>query len=146
MALHVAPIERFMSTVLVVIAPEQPLMEAARLMRLHSIRHLPVVRKGRLVGILSQRDVHLLETLQDVDPARVLVEEAMVRDVFTVEPDEPIDRVASGMAERRIGTAVVAHGDKLLGLFTTTDALRALAAFAIDQGVPGEAVPMNGRD
>ncbi|MBK7877731.1 MAG: CBS domain-containing protein [Planctomycetes bacterium] len=144
MPTQVAPIERFMSTVLVVIAPEQPLMEAARLMRLHAIRHLPVVKKGRLVGILSQRDVHLLETLQDVDPARVLVEEAMVREVYTVEPEEPIDRVALGMAERRIGTAVVAHGDKLLGLFTTTDALRALAAYAVDQGILGEAVPMNG--
>ncbi|MBI5362954.1 MAG: CBS domain-containing protein [Planctomycetes bacterium] len=133
----VAPIERFMSSVLVVIAPEQPLLEAARLMRLHSIRHLPVVQKGKLVGILSQRDVHLLETLDDVDPARVLVEEAMVRDLYTVEPDEPIDHVASQMAERRIGTAVVAHGPKLLGLFTTTDALRALAAYAIAGEVPG---------
>lgn len=133
----VAPIERFMSSVLVVIAPEQPLLEAARLMRLHSIRHLPVVQKGKLVGILSQRDVHLLETLDDVDPARVLVEEAMVRDLYTVEPDEPVDRVASQMAERRIGTAVVAHGQKLLGLFTTTDALRSLAAYAIAGDVPG---------
>ena len=146
MPAHAAPIERFMSTVLVVIAPEQPLMEAARLMRLHSIRHLPVVRKGRLVGILSQRDVHLLETLQDVDPARVLLEEAMVHELYSVEPDEPVDRVATEMANRRIGTAVVSHGDKLLGLFTTTDALRALAAFAVDADVPGEAVPVDGRD
>lgn len=133
----IAPIQRFMSSVLVVIAPEQPLLEALRLMRLHSIRHLPVVKSGALVGILSQRDIHLLETLGDVDPARALVEEAMVRDVYTVEPDAPIDRVATQMADRRVGTAVVAHGSKLLGLFTTTDALRALAAYAIAPTIPG---------
>jgi acetoin utilization protein AcuB len=133
----IAPIERFMSSVLVVIAPEQPLLEALRLMRLHSIRHLPVVKGGALVGILSQRDIHLLETLGDVDPARALVEEAMVRDVYTVEPDAPIDRVATQMADRRVGTAVVAHGSKLLGLFTTTDALRALAVYAIAPTIPG---------
>lgn len=143
MARPAAPIERFMTNVLVVVAPKQPLAEAARLMRLHGIRHLPVIQQGKLVGILSQRDVHLLETLRDVEPGNVLVEEAMVRDLYTVEPDEPIDRVAQHMADRRIGTAVVAHGDRLLGLFTTTDALCALAAFALDPGVPGEAVPIS---
>lgn len=137
MSATIAPIERFMRSVLVVIRPDQTLMEALRLMRLHSIRHLPVVDRGTLVGILSQRDIHLLETLGDVDLAHDLVEEAMVKDVYTVEKDEPIDRVATHMADRRIGTAVIAHGERLLGLFTTTDALRALAAYAIAPTVPG---------
>lgn len=125
------PIERYMSSVLVVVGPKQPIAEAARLMRLHEIRHLPVVDRGRTVGVISQRDVYLLETLKDVDPARVLVEEAMTREMYTVAPDERVDVVAREMAERKIGSAFVARGEPLLGLFTTTDALRALAALVI---------------
>lgn len=130
------PIEHYMSSVLVQIEPERMIAEASRLMRLHSIRHLPVVSKGKVVGVLSQRDVYLIETLKDVDAARVAVEEAMVREVFTVDPEEPVYRVAMEMAERKIGSAVVAHNGKLLGLFTTTDALRALAALVVGSTVP----------
>lgn len=137
----VPPIERFMSNVLVVIGPKQPLSEATRLMRTHHVRHLPVVDKGKLLGIVSQRDVHLIETLDGVDPKRVLVEEAMTLEVFSVEPDEPVDRVARAMAEKRIGSAVVSHGERLLGLFTTVDALRALAAAYANSHVLGEDVP-----
>jgi acetoin utilization protein AcuB len=125
------PIEHYMSSVLVVVGPKQPIAEASRLMRLHEIRHLPVVDRGRTVGVISQRDVYLLETLEDVDPARVLVEEAMTREMYTVVPDERVDVVAREMADRKIGSAVVARGEQLLGLFTTTDALRALAALVI---------------
>lgn len=129
------PIENYMSSVLVVIEPQQSIAEAARLMRLHSIRHLPVVSKHKVVGVLSQRDVYLIETLNDVDATRVTVDEAMVRDVYVVDPEESVHVVANEMAERRIGSAVVAHNDKLLGLFTTTDALRALSALAFDSAV-----------
>ena len=128
-----------MSSVLVVVGPKQPIAEASRLMRLHEIRHLPVVDRGRTIGVISQRDVYLLETLQDVDPTRVLVEEAMTREMYTVGPDERVDVVAREMAARKIGSAVVARGAQLLGLFTTTDALRALGALVIAAEVEAEA-------
>ncbi len=134
---HVAiSIEHYMSSVLVVIEPERTIAEASRLMRLHSIRHLPVVSKGKVVGLLSQRDVYLLETLKDIDPAQIPVEEVMVREVFTVDPEESVYRVANEMAERKIGSTVVSHNGKLLGLFTSTDALRALAALVVSSTVP----------
>jgi acetoin utilization protein AcuB len=126
------PIENYMSSVLILIEPTQTIAEAARLMRQHEIRHLPVIKHGKVVGILSQRDVHLIETLEDVDPARVAVEEAMTEKPYVVDPEEPLHVVATEMAKRKIGSAVVAHGDKLQGLFTTTDALLALAALVFD--------------
>jgi len=126
------PIENYMSSVLILIEPTQTIAEAARLMRQHEIRHLPVIRHGKVVGILSQRDVHLIETLEDVDPARVAVEEAMTEKPYVVDPEEPLHVVATEMAKRKIGSAVVAHGDKLQGLFTTTYALLALAALVFD--------------
>lgn len=122
-------IENFMSTVLVVVEPGRTLAEAARLMRSHDIRHLPVVDRGRVVGLLSQRDVYLVETLSDTDPEEIRVEEAMTPEPFVVDPEEPVHTVAKRMAEKKLGSAVVAHDGKLLGLFTVTDALRALAVF-----------------
>jgi acetoin utilization protein AcuB len=126
------PIENYMSTVLILIEPTQTIAEAARLMRQHEIRHLPVVKKNKVVGILSQGDVHLIETLEDVDPGRVLVDEAMTEKLYLVDPEEPLHVVAREMAKRKIGSAVVARGEKLHGLFTTTDALLALAALLLD--------------
>jgi len=131
-------ISRYVSSVVVLVGPGQPLAEAIRLMRLHEVRHLPVVAKGRLVGLISQRDVYLMQSLERSDPREVLVSEAMTADPYTVEPDEPVDVVAREMARRKIGSVLVTHNDVLLGLFTTTDALLALAAFVEDDRVPGE--------
>lgn len=121
-------VERFMSPAPVTIAPERTLAEAHRVMRERAIRHLPVVDGGRLVGLLSQRDLYLLETLSSVDPAAETVGEAMSADPYFVTPDAPLAAVAEAMAERRIGSAVVVERGAVVGLFTTVDALRALAA------------------
>jgi len=131
-------ISRYVSTVVVLVGPGQPLSEAIRLMRLHEVRHLPVVAKGKLVGLISQRDIYLMQSLERSDPAEVLVSEAMTTDPYTVEPDESVDVVAREMARRKIGSVLVTHNDILLGLFTTTDALLALAAFVEDDRAPDE--------
>jgi acetoin utilization protein AcuB len=56
----------------------------------------------------------------------VRVEEAMVEDVFTVTPEAPIGEVIETMIDRKLGSAVVTRGDRVLGVFTTIDALTAL--------------------
>ncbi len=109
------------------IGQDQMLAEAHRVMREHHVRHLPVLSGGKLVGIVSERDLHLVETLRDVNPMRVPVEEAMTSDVFTVAPDEPVEATAREMAEHKYGSAVVMERGKVIGVFTTTDALRTLA-------------------
>ncbi|HSN91582.1 MAG TPA: CBS domain-containing protein [Anaeromyxobacteraceae bacterium] len=121
-------VQDFMTVGPVVIARGRTLSEAHRVMRERAIRHLPVVEAGTLVGLVSQRDLYLLETLQGVDPATETVEEAMTREIYSVPPDAPLHDVAAEMAERRIGSAVVVDRGSVIGLFTTTDALRALAA------------------
>jgi acetoin utilization protein AcuB len=120
-------VERFMTANPVAIASDRTLAEAHRVMRERQIRHLPVVDSGRLVGVVSQRDLYLLETLQGVDPDAERVGEAMTAEPFTVAPDAPLEDVASVMAERKYGSAVVLQGGEVVGLFTTVDALRALA-------------------
>ena len=95
-------------------------------MRDHQVRHLPVVEHDRVVGMLSQRDILIMESLPGVNPTEVRVEEAMVRDVFIAAPDAPVGEVVETMIERKLGSTVVSEGERVLGVFTTTDALRAL--------------------
>lgn len=109
------------------IGVEQPFSAAHKMMRELRIRHLPVLEGGRLLGIVSERDLHIVETLKDVDPNVVTVEEAMTSDVHCVAPDAPLDEVAREMAEHKYGSTVVMAGATVVGIFTTVDACRALA-------------------
>ena len=111
-----------------VIGPISSLSKAVKLMRDNHVRHLPVVDGGRVVGVLSQRDVLIMESLPGVNPTEVRVEEAMVGDVFTVGPDAPLGEVIETMIDRKLGSTIVCEGDRVLGVFTTIDALRALHA------------------
>ena len=70
------------------IARNQSLATARKVMREHKVRHLPVLDGGRIVGVVSERDLLLVEALPGVNPTDVRVEEAMVQDVFTVSPDK----------------------------------------------------------
>ncbi len=121
-------VERYMTAGVVTIDRTQSLSDAHQLMNAHAIRHLPVMDGGELVGVVSMRDLHLLETLPDVDREEATVDEAMNVEVQAVAPDASLARVAYEMAERRHGSAVVMEGGKVVGIFTTVDALRALAS------------------
>ncbi len=121
-------VQRHMTLSPVVVSSQRTLAEAHQLMRERGIRHLPVVDEGKLVGMVSQRDLYLLETLRGVDPAAERVAEAMSPDPYAVRPDAPLEEVASTMAARKIGSAVVVDKGAVIGLFTTVDALRALAS------------------
>lgn len=110
------------------IGADQTVGFARSLMRDHGIRHLPVLQGGKLVGILSDRDVYWIETLKEEEGDKLLVEEAMSPMPYAVAPDAPLAEVAREMAHHKYGSAVVMEGDKITGVFTTTDALSALAA------------------
>jgi acetoin utilization protein AcuB len=119
-------IRRFMTPSPHTISTRQTLAEAHQAMRERGVRHLPVVVDGRLVGVVSQRDLYLLETLRGVDVGRELVEEAMSDEPFVVAPDSSLEEVAEAMAKNKIGSALVVESATLVGIFTSTDALRAL--------------------
>jgi len=122
-----ATISRHMTSSPATIEAGRTLTEARRAMRRHGIRHLPVVAEGKLVGLLSLRDIHLLETLRGVDPETVTVDDAMTRSPYAVEPGASVEQVAQTLAENKWGSAVVVESGKVVGMFTTTDALRFLA-------------------
>ena len=120
-------IQRYMTTTPHTIQEEQSLVVAHKLMKDYEIRHLPVMRDEQLVGILSERDVQVITALDDIDPNLVTVHDAMTRQVVTVEPDAPLDRVATMMAESKVGSVVVVSNHKVVGIFTTIDGMAALA-------------------
>ena len=102
--------------------------EAVALMREHDFRHLPVVEHGTLRGVISERDVRTATASAAAGSAAHLrVRDVFHDDAYTVEADAPLDRVAAAMAERHVGSALVTKAGKLVGVFTGTDACRALA-------------------
>ena len=127
MSKPIPTIQKHMSTTPHSIGVDQTLAFAHKSMREHGIRHLPVLSGGKLVGMLTDRDLHLVESLAGVDPQKVLVEDAMSQTVYAVTPDMPLDEVVSTMAERKYGSAVVMQNEKVVGIFTTVDACRTLA-------------------
>lgn len=127
MSKAIPTIQKYMTTTPHTIGAEQTLQKAHEIQRKLEIRHLPVLRGGKLVGLVSQRDLALVETLRDVDPERVLVEDAMSTEVYIVSPDAPIDEVVSEMAERKYGCAVVMQNNHVVGIFTTVDVCRAFS-------------------
>lgn len=120
-------IERYMSVSPHTIGSDQPLSAAHQIMHRHDIRHLPVLRGGRIVGVVSLRDLHLMETLPGVHADELTVEEAMSQDVYSVARETSLAEVAREMASRKLGSAVVLERNKVVGVFTTVDALHALA-------------------
>lgn len=100
--------------------------EAHHLMQEHGVRHLPVVDDGELVGIVSERDLHVIESLTDalVD---VPVDRIMRGHPFVVTSDAALDEVALIMANGKYGCAIILGHDGVEGIFTTVDACRALS-------------------
>lgn len=108
------------------IGRDQTLQKAHDMMNGHRIRHLPVLDGGQLVGMLSQRDLYFVETLDSTPAAEIKVDEAMTQDVFEVAKDAALADVAATMVRKKHGSAVVTDGGKVVGVFSTIDALRAL--------------------
>lgn len=121
------PISRYITRQLWTIERGATLTDAHQLMRTHGIRHLPVTESGKLVGIVTERDLHLMETLPDADPDEVKVEEAMSEHVYVAAPSDAVADVVERMADQKIGSVVVMDHDRVEGIFTSIDALQVLA-------------------
>ena len=103
-------------------------VEVERLMDEHHIRHMPVQQDGRVVGIVSERDLHQLvdRFLPNTEKVRIRARDIMV-DPYVVAFDTPLNEVALEMAKRHIGSAIVLHHEKLAGILSATDICRILA-------------------
>lgn len=120
-------VEEFTTPDPVMVPDTASIDEMAELMEQHDVRHLPIMRDGEVVGVVSDRDLRLARGLSDERRNQVTARDVMATDPIAVLSDTPLDEVAFDMSERKIGSVLVYEesGD-YLGIFTVTDALNAL--------------------
>jgi len=111
------------------------LADAHRVMKEHDVRHLPVLDDGDLCGIVSERDLHMVESLIGADPTSTLVDTAMTDRPFIVTSDTLLDEVVEIMTDRKYGSVVVVGHGGVEGIFTTVDACRALTQILRERAV-----------
>ena len=108
---------------------DEPLLVAREMMQAHKVRHLPVKADGKLVSIVTDRDIKFaLDPELGMPPRETMrVREVCVFTPYIVDIETRLDVVLETMAERRIGSAIVTREGKLVGIFTSADACRAFA-------------------
>ena len=120
-------IDRYMTTTPVTVEMTETLAQAQRLMNDQRIRHLPVMQDGALKGMITERDIALISTLEGADLTKLVVADAMTPEPYHVSPRSHIDEVVLEMAEKKYGSAVVVDNNRIVGIFTAVDALTAFA-------------------
>ncbi len=119
-------IQKFMTCQPNAVESQETVENAQKMMRELGIRHLPVVEREQVVGIISDRDVKMALSLVEASPKLLLVKDICHEHPYVVEPDTHLSSVVKEMAEKRYGCAIVVQNKKLVGIFTTVDACRAL--------------------
>jgi acetoin utilization protein AcuB len=120
-----------MSHPVITVHPDMPLQDALNRMREQHVRRFPVVdERGRLVGIVSERDLLHASPSQATSLSiwevnyllsKITVEKLMNREVITVADDTPLEEAARIMADHKIGGLPVLHEGKVVGIITETD-------------------------
>jgi len=112
-----------------------PVGRLEKMMDDRGIRHLPVQEKGKLVGIVSERDLHhrLPRIAQPEEKARLRARDIMVTNPYIVAFNTPLNEVVAQMAMRRIGSVIVTRRGKLAGILSAMDVCRIFAEYLENQ-------------
>jgi acetoin utilization protein AcuB len=125
----------WMTRQVVSIGPDESVSRAMHLMRDKGIKHLPVLKDGRLVGVISDRDIRAYApskaTSLDVYEINYLLAKATVKEAMgvlltTTTPDTPVEVAALTMLEGNIGCLPVLEGEVLVGIISDRDIFRSL--------------------
>lgn len=137
-------IENWMGKPVISVRPHDSVADARRALEQHRINQLPVVVNGRLVGIVTDRDLRSASDSvreggidaragliqEDVTPENITVETVMSAKVMKLKPQDAIERAANLMRRERIGGIPVVDGKKLVGIITRSDVLKAFIALS----------------
>lgn len=124
-----------MSHPVISVTPEMPIVDALNMMKRKRIRRAPVIKDGKLIGIVSDKD------LLNASPSpatslsvwemnylltKILIKDVMTRKVLCVQEDTPIEEAARIMVDNKIGGLPVLRGDGVVGIITETDLFKVL--------------------
>jgi acetoin utilization protein AcuB len=127
----------FMTVAPISVAPDTSVDTVYALMQQHHLRHLPVLKSGRLLGMVSDRDVSLARPTQHrrgVDDAstdhlsRLKVREIMMYFPVTIDPERSLAAALTRMRAYKVETFPVVENDRLVGILTRANLLDALQA------------------
>lgn len=114
-------IEDVMSRKVLTVAPESSATDAAKLMQTNNIGALPVVSKGRMVGILTDRDIVTRGVAQGRDPNSLPVSQVMSQPVVCGSPNMDLGAATNLMADKQVRRLPVMQGDQLVGFVSLGD-------------------------
>ena len=101
--------------------PSQSLVEAARAMREEDVGALPVVEAGRLVGVLTDRDIVTRAVAEGIDPATITVAEVASPELITVSLDQDLHEALRLMSRHQVRRLPVVSGQRLVGIVSQAD-------------------------
>lgn len=119
-------VQKYMTYVPHLINYNASIADAIDVMKTQGIRHLPVIKGGKPAGVLSDRDVKGAMAFRGADPTKLIVGDICHDHPFTVSPQSNVSDVATEMVERRIDSALVLDNGHLVGIFTTSDAMKVI--------------------
>ena len=124
-----------MSKPVITVPPEMPILDALNLLQREGIRRAPVVKDGKMVGIVSDKDL-LNASPSDATSlsvweinylmSKVQVEDVMTRDVLTITEDTPLEEAARIMADNKVGGLPIMRDGRVAGIITETDLFKIL--------------------
>lgn len=103
------------------IGARDPVVDAARLMRDKDIGALPVVEDGRLLGMITDRDIAVRVVAEGSDPGSLTVRDIASRDAVKATPDQDLDEALRLMAKHQVRRLPVTEGDQLVGVLAQAD-------------------------
>jgi acetoin utilization protein AcuB len=146
-------IKDIMTWNVITVPGDTPIMEARKIMETHKIRRLPVVDRGKLVGIVT------LDRIIQTGPstatslsvweinyllAKMKVKEIMQTDVFSVAPDASVEQALASAQSHKVGAMPVVEGGKVVGIVTTNDFVLKLLNTSLGIGKPGARLNIGG--
>jgi acetoin utilization protein AcuB len=117
-----------MTTSVLTVAPGATIEDTCRIMHDHNIRHLPVVDGGRVVGVVTDRDIHGATSSLCLAPSppQGIVRDVMATPARTADPLDAVEDAARTMRLLKIGCLPVIDGERLVGIITGIDLLDAM--------------------
>jgi CBS domain-containing protein len=118
-----------MTTDVIIASPTDTIQKIYTMIMESGFSAFPVVKKKRIVGLISRRDLIRTRRVQSViaHHAQTTLEEIMSKDVITIRPDEPIGSAAELLVKHDVSRLPVTDGDRIVGIVDRHDVLRGLA-------------------